>query len=378
MKKIREDVSVGKPCSQIYEDLNDTTETNSVSEEVRNPRQIYNVKRSQNTAHNEIPANGRSEVDRIIEQVQSSKGEYMQSLTLLPEHYCQFNYWHQSLVDIERFCVKGSSVLRFDTTFEIIDGLWLTDTSYTNLSLLDENHKHPEFPGPNMAHLRKDTSTYRRFAEELAISHPAVFKVKEIGTDLDPALYNGVGDILQEAEKRKCLKHIMERDAAKLSKMNVTFHHKKKLLADIYGSEQHKVFHPGLVDADDQDDLEAKLASLKETWNTMLPGFHDWFQKKRITLFIESVIRSPLDRATLGNSFKIIGLKSFPNCRKRELKKGRLSMKFVKLAKPSNSGQSHTIERLSGLFMDMVNISLYLSLSISMLSPPPPQVVPME
>ena len=159
MKKIKEDVSVCKPCSQIYKDLNDTTETNSVSEEVRNPRQIYNVKRSQNTAHNEIPDNGRSEVDRIIEQVQSSKGEYMQSLTLLSEHYCQFNYWHHSLVDIERFCVKGSSVLRFDTTFETIDGLWFTDTSYTNLSLLDENHKHQEFSGPNMAHFRKDTST---------------------------------------------------------------------------------------------------------------------------------------------------------------------------------------------------------------------------
>ncbi len=58
-----------------------------------------------------------------------------------------------------------------------------------------------------------------------------------------------------------------------------------------------------MVDADDQYDLEAKFASLKETWNTMLPGFHDWFKKKRINLFIEFINRSPLDRATLGNSF---------------------------------------------------------------------------
>ena len=35
----------------------------------------------------------------------------------------------------------------------------------------------------------------------------------------------------------------------------------------------------------------------------MVPGFHNWFKKKRIPLFVESVIRSPLDRASLGNSF---------------------------------------------------------------------------
>ncbi len=123
MQKIKEDISVCKPCSQIYEDLNDATEKNSVSEEIRNPRQIYNVKLSHNAASNEIPFNGKSEVARIIEQVPSSKGEYMQSLTLSSEHYCQFNYWHQSLVDIEGFCVKGSLVLQFDIAFEIIDGL---------------------------------------------------------------------------------------------------------------------------------------------------------------------------------------------------------------------------------------------------------------
>ena len=95
----------------------------------------------------------------------------------------------------------------------------------------------------------------------------------------------------------------MERDAVKLTKMNVTIHHKKKILADIYGSEHNKVFQAGFVDADDQADLEAKSASLKDVWDTMVPGFHNWFKKKQIPLFVESVIRSPLDRASLGNSF---------------------------------------------------------------------------
>ena len=371
LKKIKENISMGKPCSQIYEDLKDTTDIKSVSEEVRNPKQIYNIKHSPKPDHNEVPVNDGSEVDRIIEQIQSSKGEYMQSLTLLSEHYCQFNYWHQSLVDIERFCVKGSSVLRLDTTFEVIDGLWLTDTSYTNLSLLDDNHKHPEFPGPNMIHFKKDTATYRRFAGEMVIAHPVIFKVKEVGTDLDPALYNGVGDILQDAEKRKCLQHIMERDAVKLAMMNVTIHHKKKILADIYGSEQNKIFQDGLVDADDQADLEAKFVSLKDIWDTMVPGFYNWFKKKRIPLFVESVIRSPLDRASLGNSFYNNRLEVLHKLQKKKIQEEKIEHEVCqKKAKPLKNGQNLITEKLSVQYMDMVNISLHLSLSSSMLSPP--------
>ena len=93
----------------------------------------------------------------------------------------------------------------------------------------------------------------------------------------------------------------MERGAVKLAKMNVTIHHKKKILADIYGSEHNEVYQAGLVDADDQADLEVRFVSLKDIWDTMVPGFHNSFKKKRIPLFVESVIRSPLDRASLGN-----------------------------------------------------------------------------
>ena len=53
LKKIKENISMGKPCRQIYEDLKDTTDIKSVSEEVRNPKQIYNIKHSPKPDHNE-------------------------------------------------------------------------------------------------------------------------------------------------------------------------------------------------------------------------------------------------------------------------------------------------------------------------------------
>lgn len=54
--------------------------------------------------------------------------------------------------DLYRFCVNGNLVLRVDTTFELVEGLWLTDTTYTNKALIDLKGKNPEFPGPSLWH----------------------------------------------------------------------------------------------------------------------------------------------------------------------------------------------------------------------------------
>ena len=40
------------------------------------------------------------------------------------------------------------------------------------------------------------------------------------------------------------------------------------------------------------DDFKAKLSSLKETWESLTPGFHDWFSRTRANQFIESVIET--------------------------------------------------------------------------------------
>ena len=49
------------------------------------------------------------------------------------------------LNNLFKFCVLGNAILRVDTTFELVDGLWLTDTTYTNEALVDLKGKHPEY-----------------------------------------------------------------------------------------------------------------------------------------------------------------------------------------------------------------------------------------
>ena len=109
----------------------------------------------------------------------------------------------------------------------------------------------PKFPDPNMVHFRNDRETYRRFAGELPMANPKLANVKQIGTDLDSAVFEGIGDIFQHASKRKYLQHIMERDAIKLQKWNATLKQKTSILGYIYESEQNHIFNVGLVDAED-------------------------------------------------------------------------------------------------------------------------------
>ena len=100
------------------------------------------------------------------------------------------------LEDLHRFCVIGNSELQVDTTFELVDNLWLTDTSFSNEALLNINNEHPQFPGPSFFHFHKKRECYRRFAGELVIQKPELSGIKKVGTDLDKALSNGITDIL--------------------------------------------------------------------------------------------------------------------------------------------------------------------------------------
>ena len=64
------------------------------------------------------------------------------------------------LANVKKFRVTRKSILRVVTSFELVDGLWLTDSTFTHEGLVvAETGKHREFPGPSLWHLRKDSQT---------------------------------------------------------------------------------------------------------------------------------------------------------------------------------------------------------------------------
>ena len=110
-----------------------------------------------------------------------------------------------NLNDLSLFCAHGSSVLRVDTTFEIIDNLWLADTSFNSESLINENTNHADFPGPCTVSFRKDREAYQRFAVESTAAELSLLELKKVGTDLDSALFKGFGNIFQISDAYKCV-----------------------------------------------------------------------------------------------------------------------------------------------------------------------------
>ena len=95
------------------------------------------------------------------------------------------------MTDIKRFCAEDTAKLSVETTFEIYDGLFLADTSYPNLSLLDKRTNNPpQSPGPSFWH----EETYRRFAAEMVIAEPSIANVQKVGHDLDKTIAKDAWD----------------------------------------------------------------------------------------------------------------------------------------------------------------------------------------
>ena len=74
-------------------------------------------------------------------------------------------------------------------------------------------------------------------------------------------------------------------------------------MKDIYGTQTGSVLELGLCEAFDEQDFDAKSSSLKEKWNRLCPGFHDWFVQKRRELFISSVIQSAREGSNVNGLY---------------------------------------------------------------------------
>ena len=166
--------------------------------------------------------------------------------------------------------MDGTGIFTVDTTFQLVDNLWLTDSTYPNLSLLDSNGKR---------------ESYRRFCGEITLANPELRFIKKVGHDLDKAISGGLNDVLFQSKHFWCTRHLQEADSHKINKLSGNKRTANRIMSDIYGTLNGPVLEFGLADAEDADDFKVKLHSLKETWNDLLPGFHSWFVKYLLTVW---------------------------------------------------------------------------------------------
>ena len=163
--------------------------------------------------------------------------------------------------------------------------MWLTDTSYRNLVLVDKNGSRPEFPGPSMWHFRKDRHKFRAVAAAVVSLAPKLLKLKKVGHDIDLATAQGMEDIFTDPKHLWCTQHIQTRDKEQLNKMKANERAMNKIMTDIYGQQDGYVIQHGFADADDAENVSAKLQSLQQIWESLVPGFYSWFFKNHAQKF---------------------------------------------------------------------------------------------
>eukprot|EP00794_Sanderia_malayensis_P002700 gene2700-3121_t len=111
--------------------------------------------------------------------------------------------------------------------------------------------------------------------------------------------------------------------------MGATKNAGKRILTDIYGSKQDQLQHFGLADADDAEDFTAKLSSLKEVWELLLPGFHAWFEKRRKEMFKKTIVEAAKCCMGLVGNFSTTDLGSCTNCKRGVLSGGGSSQEVT-------------------------------------------------
>ena len=120
--------------SSIHNEANHEAKI-SVAEEIRDPKQLWNLKSNLNKTKRESSSNSE-EVNRIVVAIKlEHEKSFMRNVTILSQYYVGFAFTDDCLEGVERCYVNSSSVFRCDTKFEIIVKLWLTDVIYTNTAL---------------------------------------------------------------------------------------------------------------------------------------------------------------------------------------------------------------------------------------------------
>ena len=125
LRAVEESLKTGKSSDQVYVAHNKENEK---------PNSILNIRSVTNLRHKmNKQSNVKWELDVLLEAVK--KNSFVKSLKVTKDRYTAVCHLDNLLTDMKRFCVDKDSIFAVDTTFDIVPGLWLTDTTYQNLAL---------------------------------------------------------------------------------------------------------------------------------------------------------------------------------------------------------------------------------------------------
>lgn len=313
---IDQHLNEGKSVDEIYVNWEELGP--GMGSHLTNPKIIHNRKYNHKLRSDEASRKTEIEGKALISLARS--GRFVRTVNFSESSYTSFNCSDYMLNQLEKYCVQGNSILSIDTTFQTADGLWLTDTSYENESLVDKNGKHPHFPGPSMWHFQKSEGIFRRFATELVHAKETLRAIKKIGHDMDLATVKGFSSVFDKPENVWCTQHFQERDSFKLTQLGANQRTKQHIMTDIYGSQVGNFVVFGLADAEDEIDLRSKFKSVAGIWDESVPGFSDYFRKQRLDKFIACLTIEARENLGLSGRYYNNALELMHKLQKKKLK----------------------------------------------------------
>ena len=248
----------------VFEEASVLLDLRSVSSVPRNQKQLENAKYKRREVRSQ---------DELYDLTLKSKQEeemgkaYIRRLQVALSAACVVAS-HRQLNDVRRFCANTTdnfSILFIDTTFNIGD-FYLTPTTYRHLLLQDKRTRNPPLlMGPTLVHTRKDVETFSYFGSTLTGLEPELRNIRFLGSDREYAVEKGMSTHLPIATWLACKGHVEDDCRRKGRSLGILPSQCTTFLRDIFGSDWTQ--EKGLMDAESPNDFDAKLLSLRPTWN---------------------------------------------------------------------------------------------------------------
>ena len=144
-------------------------------------------------------------------------------------------------------------------------------TTYRHLLLRTKENCHPVRIGTTLLHHRKEAGSYYELASTMVKLHAPSQNVLVYGTDGEKALSEGFGRPLPFALHLMCDIHMRDNIDSKLPHLGIRAPVSEEYRADIFGKKIDSIRIPGLIDASNPAEFDAKMVSLSDEWKRRHP-----------------------------------------------------------------------------------------------------------
>ena len=192
-----------------------------------------------------------------------------------------------------------------DATFNF-GRFYVTLTTYRHSLLRTKENCHPVRIGPTLLHHRKEAGSYYELASTMVKLHAPSQNVLVYGTDGEKALSEGFGRPLPFALHLMCDIHMRDNIDSKLSQLGIRAPVSEEYRADIFGKNINSIRIPGLIDASNPAEFDAKMVSLSEEWKRRHP------QGGRLLMYFNKYKAEQIKKTMTAEVRSMAGL-SFPH-----------------------------------------------------------------